>query len=55
LIAALDLPSRLSALDVKRDQFTQIAEGAKDNLWVRTNPRPITTAAQLTDLLEMAW
>ena len=55
LINALGLPSRLSALDVKREQFAQIAEGAKDNLWVRTNPRPITNAAQLIELLEMAW
>ena len=55
LIDALGLPSRLSALNVKREQFAQIAEGAKDNLWVRTNPRPIRSAAQLTDLLELAW
>ncbi len=55
LIDALGLPSRLSALNVKRDQFAQIAEGAKDNLWVRTNPRPINSAAQLMELLEMAW
>ena len=55
LIDALGLPSRLSALNVTREQFAQIAEGAKDNLWVRTNPRPITSAAQLTELLEKAW
>ena len=55
LIDVLGLPSRLSALNVKREQFAQIAEGAKDNLWVRTNPRPITSAAQLTELLEAGW
>lgn len=55
LIAALELPSRLSELKVTRSQFDQIAQGAKDNLWVRTNPRPITTTGQLTELLEMAW
>ena len=55
LIDALGLPSRLSVLNVKREQFAQISDGAKDNLWVRTNPRPITSAAQLTELLEMAW
>ncbi len=55
LITSLELPSRLSQLKVTRAQFEQIANGAKDNLWVRTNPRPITTIAQLTDLLEMAW
>ena len=55
LIDALGLSSRLSALNVKREQFAQIAEGAKDNLWVRTNPRPITSAAQLVELLEAAW
>ena len=41
-------------LNVKREQLAQIAEGAKDNLCVRTNPRPITGAARLTKLLEMA-
>jgi maleylacetate reductase len=55
LIDALGLPSRLSGLKVQRDQFAQIAEGAKDNLWVRTNPRPITRTEQLIDLLESAW
>ena len=55
LIAALGLPSRLSTLSVKREQFAKIAEGAKDNLWVRTNPRPITDAAQLMELLDNAW
>ena len=55
LIDALGLSSRLSALNVNREQFAQIAEGAKDNLWVRTNPRPITSAAQLVELLEAAW
>ncbi len=55
LIAALGLPSRLSALKVSRDQFAKIADGAKDNLWVRTNPRPITEVSQLLELLEAAW
>ncbi len=55
LIAALGLPSRLSALKVSRDQFAKIAEGAKDNLWVRTNPRPIKDPSQLIEMLEAAW
>ena len=55
LIETLELPSRLSQLKVTREQFDPIALGAKDNLWVRTNPRPITTTGQLTELLEMAW
>ena len=42
-------------LNVKREQLAQIAEDAKDNLCVRANPRPITGAARLTKLLEMAW
>lgn len=55
LIASLGLPCRLSELEVTREQFDKIALGAKDNLWVRTNPRPITTTGQLMELLEMAW
>ena len=55
LVAALGLPTRLRDLGVKQEQFAQIARGAQENLWVRTNPRPINGAADLLALLEAAW
>ena len=55
LIESLGLPTRLSALTVNRDQLTQIANGAMENLWVKTNPRPIKTVEEMVGVLEMAW
>ncbi len=55
LIASLGLPTRLRDLNVRQDQFEQIANGALENLWVRTNPRPIRSTDDLIELLENAW
>jgi maleylacetate reductase len=55
LIDRLGLPTRLRDLDVRRDQFEQIAVGALDHMWVRTNPRPITSRQQIVALLDSAW
>ncbi len=55
LVAGLGLPTRLRDLGVQQEQFAQIARGAQENLWVRTNPRPINGAADLLALLEAAW
>ncbi|MFN0161592.1 MAG: iron-containing alcohol dehydrogenase [Burkholderiales bacterium] len=55
LVAALGLPGRLRDLEVRREDFATIARGAAENLWVRTNPRPIKSADDLVGLLEAAW
>lgn len=55
LIAGLGLPTRLRDLGVQREQFAPIAAGAMGNLWVRTNPRPITDPDQVIGLLEAAF
>ena len=55
LVADLGLPTRLRELGVRQDQFEQIARGAQENLWVRTNPRPIKGTEDLVRLLEAAW
>ncbi len=55
LVAGLGLPTRLRDLGVKQEQFAQIARGAQENLWVRTNPRPIKGVEDLQRLLEAAW
>lgn len=55
LIKALGLPSRLRDLDIDKDQFPGIAEGAMENLWVRNNPRPINSPDDIMEILESAY
>lgn len=55
LVSRLGLPTRLRDAGVRQDQLRQIAAGAMGNLWVRTNPRPITEQAEVEALLEAAW
>lgn len=52
LINDLALPSTLSEVNVHRSQFDAIAEGALENMFVRANPRPITTREQVFAILE---
>lgn len=55
LIETLKQPRKLRDVNVTRDQFNAIAEGALNTLWVRTNPRPINTMEQVLEILESAW
>jgi len=55
LIAGLGLPTRLRDAGVKRSQFEQIAAGALQNMWVRSNPRRIAGTPDIVALLEAAW
>lgn len=55
LIGRLGLPTRLRDAGVEKSSFEKIANGAMGNIWVRTNPRPINTAADVKALLDAAW
>jgi len=55
LVAALGLPGRLRDAEVPRALLPRIAEEAMHDLWIPTNPRPITSPAQVLELLEAAW
>lgn len=55
LVKSLDQPANLQSMDVKQAQFEDIINGAMQNLWVRTNPRPINDPGQVREILEMAW
>ena len=55
LIAGLSLPTRLRDAGVERSQFQHIAAGALQNMWVRSNPRPLAGADEVIALLEAAW
>ncbi len=54
LISSLDLPSKLSDQDVDPQQHEQIVSGAMENLWVKSNPNPLTRPEQIQSLLDQA-
>lgn len=54
-IAALGLPTTLREVGVRADQLDRIAEGSMENHMVRANPRPVTAAVQVREMLESAW
>lgn len=55
LVASLGLPGRLRDADVPRDLLPRIADESMRDMWIPTNPRPLTEAAQVLALLEAAW
>jgi maleylacetate reductase len=55
LVARLGLPQRLRVVGIKREDFRAIAEHTMHDPPVRANPRPITSADDLVEILELAW
>ena len=55
LLRELGVPTTLREVGVKREQFAEIAATVLANGYVRTNPRPIRTSAEIMDVLEYAW
>jgi len=55
LVSGLGLPTRLRDVGVRREHFDAIAAGAMQNVFVRSNPRPVTDPAHVLEMLEMAW
>jgi maleylacetate reductase len=55
LVADLDQPGTLRSVGIKRDDFNEIAERALTYAPVRMNPRLIKTAADVKEILELAW
>jgi maleylacetate reductase len=54
LITDLDMPSRLSQVGVQRNQFGLLANNAMLDRWVHSNPRKISSAADVLEILELA-
>ena len=54
LVADLGLPSRLREVGIGAQDFAAIAEHALHENWLQSNPRPITSAAQLMDIITAA-
>jgi len=55
LISRLGLPRRLRDVDVKREQFAEIAANAMHDRYIPANPRPLKGPDDIVEILEMAW
>ena len=55
LIASLDQPTSLRAVGIKREDLDEIAKRSLGYKPVQINPRAITTAADVREILELAW
>ncbi len=55
LVASLALPARLRDAEGPKSLLPTIAEESLLDLWVKTNPRPLDSAAAVLPLLEAAW
>jgi len=55
LIEQLELPGSLPAVGVKREQLAEIASRGSVQRVVRRNPRPIESAEDVAEILNLAW
>jgi maleylacetate reductase len=55
LVQLLEQPDSLRAVEIRREDFDTIARRALTYDPVRANPRPITTADDIKEILELAW
>jgi alcohol dehydrogenase class IV len=55
LIEMLGQPTRLRDVGVQHSHYDAIAAGAMQNVFVRSNPRPINNANDVREILDMAW
>jgi maleylacetate reductase len=51
----LGVPTRLRDVGIRREQLDDIAVKSLRDPPMKTNPKPITSAAQVTEILELAW
>ena len=50
----IGMPATLKEVGIDRAQFAAIADHAMHENWLHSNPRPITDAAQIMDILNAA-
>lgn len=55
LVGAIGMPRTLRDVGIEAGQLDELAERALDYQPVRLNPRPITSAAQVREILDLAW
>ena len=54
LITSLGMPRSLGAVGVKKSDLPRLADAIMQDIWTRTNPRAVGTAAEVTAFLETA-
>lgn len=54
-VSGLGVPSRLRDVGIAREQFQEIAARYDGTGPISTNPRPVGSAADLVEILELAW
>jgi alcohol dehydrogenase class IV len=55
LIETLGQPTRLRDVGVQRSHYDAISAGAMQNVFVRSNPRPVNNPSDVREILHMAW
>jgi maleylacetate reductase len=55
LVETLGQPARLRDVGVRHEHYDAIAAGAMQNVFVRSNPRPVSGSDQIREILNMAW
>lgn len=55
LIGSLGLPTSLQALGIEKESLDEIAARASKHPVVRKNPKPVNSAGQVREILELAW
>ncbi|VUC27026.1 unnamed protein product [Clonostachys rosea] len=53
VVAALEMPQSLNDVGISRDKLDLLARNSLDDIWIRTNPVPITGSAQVMNILKM--
>jgi maleylacetate reductase len=53
-IAGLEMPKSRGAVKIGQESFDKMYEQAMGTPWVLRNPRPITGATQVREILELA-
>lgn len=53
-ISALGMPRRLRDVGIDESRFQQVADYTLLDIWGRTNPRPVTSAADILEILRSA-
>ena len=55
LVRALGMPLTLRDVGVRRDQFDAVARASMENVFVRSNPRPVRSPEDVIEILNQAW
>jgi len=55
LVKSLGLPTRLRDVGIKQADLKLVAKNSMKDKWIHTNPKKISTEADVMSILESAW